>query len=78
MKPPVSFLRGSADGQAIHFDRRDADADRHRLSVFAAGADAFVELQIVAHHRDARQHVGAVADQRRALDRRGDLPSSIR
>ena len=67
------FLRGAADGQAIDFDGRNAHADRHGLSVFAAGADAFVEFQIVADHRDARQHVGTVADQRCAFDRRGNL-----
>jgi hypothetical protein len=44
-----------------------------RLAFLAAGADAAVELQVVADHADARQHVGAVADQRRALDRRADL-----
>ena len=27
-------------------------------------------FEVVADHRDARQHVGAVADQGRALDRR--------
>jgi hypothetical protein len=57
---------------------RLADADRHALTVLAAGADAVVEPQIVADHRDLGQRVGAVADQGRALDRGPTLPSSIR
>ena len=67
------FSGGAAYGQAIDFNRRDADAYWDGLAVFAAGADAFVEFQIVADHRDSRQNVGAVADQRRAFDGRGDL-----
>ncbi len=78
MNPPGSFLGGAADGQAVDFQRGNADADGHGLSIFAAGADAFVEFQIVADHGDAGQDVGAVADQRRALDGGGDVPSSIR
>src|ERR1035437_7122856 len=43
------------------------------VSRFAAGADAFIEFQIVADHRNPRQHVGSVADQGCALDRGRDL-----
>src|SRR5271166_3147000 len=67
------FFAGATDGQAVYFDGRNADADRDGLAVFAAGADAFVEFQIVADHGDASEHVGAVADQGCALDRGGDL-----
>ena len=66
------FLGGSADGQAVNFQRGNADSDGHGLSVFAAGADAFIEFQVVAHHGDASEDVGAVADQRGALDGGGD------
>src|SRR5258708_2959969 len=47
-----------------------AAADRDALAVLAAGADAVVELEIVADHRYAAQVSGAVADQHGALDRR--------
>src|SRR5271157_1186482 len=66
-------LGGSADGEAIYLDRGNADTDWNSLAVFAAGADAFVELEVVPNHGNARQHVGTVADQRCAFDRRGDL-----
>jgi hypothetical protein len=48
----------SADGQSIDLERRLSHADRHALAVLAAGADAAVELQVVADHRDARQASG--------------------
>jgi general secretion pathway protein A len=63
---------------AVDAQRRLADADRDALPFLAAGADAVVELEVVADHRHARQHVGAVADQRGALDRRVIRPFSIR
>src|ERR1700693_3725982 len=62
------FPGGAADGQAVYFQCGNADAHGDGLSVFAAGADAFVEFQIVAHHGDTGEDVGAVADQRGALD----------
>src|SRR5207247_7573686 len=65
--------RGAADRQPVHAQRWLADPDRHALAVLAAGADAIVEPQIVADHRDLGDRVGAVADQRRTLDRRADL-----
>src|SRR3954447_15424927 len=49
--PAALRFRRSAHGDRIHLDGRYPDADRHRLAVFAAGADAFVELEIVADHR---------------------------
>jgi hypothetical protein len=63
----ASILR-TADRQPInpHGRRcagRLADADRHALAFLAAGADAGVEAHVVADHRDAGQHVRAVADQ---------------
>ena len=53
--------------------RRLADADRHALAVLAAGADAVIEREVVADHRDAVQVGRPVADQHGALDRRADL-----
>ncbi len=49
------------------------DADGHALAFLAAGADAFIEAQIVADHRDILERLGAVADERCVLDRRGDF-----
>ena len=66
------FLCRAADGEAIDLDGRDADAHGHGLSVFPAGAYAFVEFQIVAHHGNASQNIGAVANQSCAFDRGGD------
>src|SRR5262245_41578299 len=59
----------AADSQSGDVESRLADADRNALSALAARADAFVQLEIVAHHGDARERAGAVADQGRALDR---------
>src|ERR1022692_3417098 len=67
------FFTGTAHGEPVHFNGRDAHAYRDSLPIFAAGAYAFVEFQIVADHRDMRQHIRAIADQRSALDRRGDV-----
>src|SRR5437899_1110321 len=66
-------LCGAADGHTVDFNCWDADADGNRLSIFAAGADAFIEFQIVADHRNPRQHIGSVADQGCALDGGRDL-----
>src|SRR6516165_8203637 len=63
---------GAAHREAIDPERRLTDADRNALAVLAAGADAIVELQVVADHRDARQNVGTVPDERRALEWRAD------
>src|ERR1700728_2402973 len=63
---------GAAHGERIDAQRRLAHAHRHALAVLAAGADAIVELQVVADHGHARQHVRTVADQGRALQRRAD------
>src|SRR5262245_55488626 len=64
---------GASDRDAVHAQRRLADADRHALAVLAAGADAGVELEIVADHADAMQVGRPVADQHGALQRRADL-----
>ena len=45
-----AHARRAPDRHAIDLHRRDADADRHALPFLPAHADAFVELQIVAHH----------------------------
>jgi hypothetical protein len=42
---PAGFaFRRAANGEAVDLNRRDADADRNGLSIFTAGADAFIEL----------------------------------
>src|SRR4029077_20595180 len=70
------ILLGSATyRESIYLDRRNANADWNGLTVFAAGSDAFVELQVVAHHRNPRQHIRAIANQRRPFDGRRDLPT---
>src|SRR5512146_3362360 len=66
-------MSSAAHGQAVDFQGRDADADGDGLAVFAAGAYALVEFEVVADHADARQNVGAVADQGGVLDRRSDF-----
>src|SRR3954467_10383374 len=69
---PIRFLSRSTNGEAIHLQSRNSDADGDALPVLAAGANAFVEREIVADHRDAREHVGAVADEGGVLERRSD------
>src|SRR5271166_1620653 len=63
----------SAHRQSVHLECRNPHAHRHRLPVFAADADTFVELQVVADHRHPRQHIRPVADQRSVLQRSGNL-----
>src|SRR5262245_47756002 len=70
----VRSYRRSPYGDSVDPDRRQADADRHGLAVLAAGAHTLVELQVVADPRHARERLRAVADQGRALHRRGDPP----
>src|SRR5437868_3496005 len=55
----------TADGHLVDFDGRDADAHGDALAFLAAGADAFVEPQVVADHADVFQRLGTVADQGR-------------
>src|SRR5258707_3641957 len=64
------LLSRAADRECIDPERRLTDADRHALSILAAGSNTVVELQVVADHRDAHQHVRTVADQGRALEGR--------
>src|SRR6185312_12153786 len=54
----------SANGHLIELQRGDSNTDRDGLAIFAAGAHAFIELQIVPHHGDFSKSVRAVADQR--------------
>src|SRR3954468_816104 len=67
------LLARPAHGESVDPQRGLADADRHALPFLAAGADAFVELEVVADHADARQYIGPVADERGALDGRTEL-----
>ena len=63
----------SPDGHAVDAHGRNAHAHRHALAFLAADADAFVELQIVAHHADVLHRFGTVADQRRVAHRPREL-----
>src|SRR5690606_18975590 len=65
---------GPADCQPGDVESRLSDADRHALSSLPASADSFVQLEIVADHRDARERARTIANQRSALDRIFDLP----
>src|SRR5438445_13619510 len=69
----AGLVRRAADRPAINFYCLNTNADRNGLAVFPASADAFIEFEIVADHGDPREHIWAVADQRSALNRRGDL-----
>src|SRR5512139_3506284 len=71
--PPASAGLGSAHGQAVDADRGQSHTDGDGLSVLAAGANALVELQVIANHADALQDVRPVSDQRGALHRATDL-----
>src|SRR5215470_14782031 len=68
-----SLALGTADGDAVDANGGHADADGDTLFGLAAGADALVEGDVVADHGDAVQRLGAVADQRGALDRTRQL-----
>src|ERR1700741_455115 len=72
-RSPVWYLRCAANREPLDLERRLADPDRHALSLLAAGADAGVELQVVADHAHAGERVGPVADERRAFHRVRDL-----
>src|SRR6266571_2806745 len=64
---------GTANRDAVDAQRWLADADRDALTVLAASADAVVESEIVADHRNAMQVGRPIADQHGALDRRGGV-----
>src|SRR3974390_3435991 len=72
-RPAESLRRGATHGQAIDSQSRLTYAHRNILPLLAAGTHAFIEFQIVAHHRNAGEHVRTVADQRGAPHGRCDL-----
>src|ERR1035438_2496547 len=57
---PTTESRRAPHRHAIDPDGRDAHAHRHALPLLAANADAFVQLQIVAHHADVLQRFRSV------------------
>src|SRR5574338_674698 len=59
----------SADCQSGDVERGLSDTDWDALSALAAGADAIIELEVVADHFDPRQRARTIANKRRALDR---------
>src|SRR5688572_8359910 len=66
-------LSRATDCYLIHPQRRLAHSHRNALAVLAAGADPGIEREVVADHRDAVEVGWPVADQHRALHRRGNL-----
>jgi hypothetical protein len=48
--PAALPLTSPAHGQPVNLNRRNAHAHRNRLSIFPARANAFIQLQIIAHH----------------------------
>src|SRR5215475_11088089 len=69
---PRHNLCRAADRDAVHAQRGLTDADRHALAVLAAGADARVELEVIADHGDAVEVGRSVPDQHGALHRCAD------
>jgi hypothetical protein len=63
---------GTADGDALDQQRRLADTHRHALPVLATDTHALVQGQVVADHAHLLHGFRTVADQGRALHRRGD------
>ena len=72
-------LRCTADGQPVQPQGRLAHAHRHALAVLAAGADAGVELHVVADHADTRvRHSGPEPIRVAPLIGAPSLPFSMR
>src|SRR5690554_4495947 len=63
---------GTTHGNLIDLQGGLAHTYGHRLTILATGTDTAVQLQVVADHGYTVHHLGAVADQGRALDRGGD------
>jgi hypothetical protein len=64
---------GAPDGQTLDLEAGLADADGHRLTILAAGAYAGIEREVVADHEHAPEYRRSIANQCRAVHRRGDL-----
>src|SRR5215469_11652064 len=60
---------GAAHCHAIQLQGRNTHTDRHRLSVFAAGPNSFVQLEIIAHHGNFGERIWTVADESAVLKR---------
>ena len=54
----------AADGHLIDLHGRDADTNGDALSILAAHADAFIQLQVVPDHGDIFESLRPVADER--------------
>ena len=61
-------LSRAANRQAIDTQRGLTNANRHTLSLFAAGANTSVELHVIGNHADFFQALGAAADDGGAFD----------
>ena len=79
LKPSSRYcLARATHGQPIHAQRRLPHADRHTLPFLAAGADAVVELQIVADHATRVSTSGPLPISVAPLIGAPSLPFSIR
>ena len=65
--PSLSLSAGAADGHPVELDGGHTYAYGDGLAGLAAGADAFVEGEVVADHGDVFEGLGAVADEGGAL-----------
>src|SRR5436309_3229517 len=70
--PKRSVLSGSAHREGIDPQRGLPHTDRDTLAVLATGTNTIVELQVVAHHAHPGEYIRAIADERRALERRAE------
>jgi hypothetical protein len=61
----------AANRETINSNGGKANSDRDGLSFLATGADTIIEFEIIAHHGDARKHIGAIADESRPFDGAG-------
>src|ERR1700680_711629 len=61
-------LPGPPDGNPLHAQGGLADSDRNALAVLATGADAGIELEVIADHGDTVEVGRAVPDQHGALE----------
>src|ERR1019366_4149407 len=67
------LLSCSADRHAVEPYGGHADTDGDGLPGLAAGANSFIQGEIISDHGDILQSFGAVADEGCALDRAGDF-----
>ena len=70
--PSLELSAGAADSHFVEFNGGHAYAYGDALSSFAAGANAFVEFEVVADHGDVLECFRPIADQGGVFNRGGD------